>query len=105
MIATGSIGGSGAGVAPGEWASDRTRSALRFRGFVEDNKAALRELFGGQGIQTLQAIAANMRRSAQRSVAGAGSDTVPKALGIAKEGLGPPHKEGVSRLAWNNPAS
>jgi hypothetical protein len=31
-------------------------------------------------------------------VAAAGSDTVPKALGVAKEGLGPPHKEGVSLI-------
>ena len=34
----------------------------------------------------------------RRVVAAAGSDTVPKALGVAKEGLGPPHKEGVSLI-------
>jgi hypothetical protein len=73
-------------------------SAQRFRGFVEDNKTALRDLFGGQGINTLDAIAANMRRSAQRSVAAAGSDTVPKALAVAKEGLMPREKPHMSLI-------
>jgi hypothetical protein len=46
----------------------------------------------------LDAIAANMRRSAQRSVAAAGSDTVPKALAVAKEGLMPHEKPHMSLI-------
>jgi len=79
-------------------ASNNMMKAAVFRGFVQDHKDALRELFSGQGIQTLEAIAANMRRSAQRSVAAAGSNTVEKAIGVNREGLTPHEPGGPSAI-------
>lgn len=85
-----------------EAASERNMlNAGPFRRFVDNNRTALKRLFGGQGINTLEAIAANMRRSAARTAATAGSDTVPKAIGVAKEGVAPegkPHFSGIGAL-------
>lgn len=48
-----------------------------FRKWVDTNKGPLRILFGGQGMQDLQMVAADMRRAAEGPKAIAGSQTTP----------------------------
>lgn len=48
-----------------------------FRKWVDTNKGPLRILFGGQGMQDLQMVAADLRRAAEGPKAIAGSQTTP----------------------------
>lgn len=73
-----------------------------FRKWVDTNKAPLRILFGGQGMQDLQMVAADLRRAAEGPKAIAGSQTTPllanaKKLGSSVVGHGGP--AGLSMLA------
>jgi hypothetical protein len=56
-------------------AADDMMKADTFRRFIRGNSAPLKALFGGQGVQTLDMVAADLRRAAQRSSATGGSDT------------------------------
>ena len=58
-----------------------------FRRFLRQNTPALRQLFGGQGIQRFDAVAAELRRAAQRTTATAGSDTAANQQSIVRRGL------------------
>lgn len=48
-----------------------------FRKWVDTNKGPLRALFGGQGVQNLNMVAADMRRAAEGPKAISGSQTTP----------------------------
>jgi hypothetical protein len=75
-------------------------NARAFRQWVDGNKGAVRQLYGGQGLQMLDAIAANLRRQAPRTAATPGSDTVPKGLGVAEHGLAPAHERAALGWRW-----
>lgn len=61
--------------------------AAQFRTWVRQNRAPLRVLFGGQGLQTFDAVTADLRRQAQRTASTVGSDTAQKQSAIRKYGL------------------
>jgi hypothetical protein len=74
-------------------------NARSFRQWVDSHKGAVRQLYGGQGLQMLDAIAANLRRQAPRTAATPGSDTVPKAMGLVENGLAPAHEKSGAGVA------
>lgn len=57
-----------------------------FKDWVGDNKPWLRRLFGGQGMQNLEMVGADLRRQQLRSIATAGSPTVERGIEAAKHG-------------------
>lgn len=68
-----------------------------FRGWLEKNRGPLKEVFGGQGVNNLDMVAAALRRAAQKTNATGGSDTAPKLLAAKKHGFG--MKEGAHLTA------
>ena len=68
-----------------------------FRNFIRQNSGALKSLFGGQGVQNLDMVAADLRRQAQRVTATAGSDTAANVVKLQKTGMG--LKEGAHLTA------
>jgi hypothetical protein len=63
------------------------QKAATFRNFIRQNNGALKALFGGQGVQNLDMVAADLRRQAQRVTATAGSDTAANIAAGKKFGL------------------
>ncbi len=61
--------------------------AAGFRAWINTNKAPLRRLFGGQGIQNLEMVTASLRRGALRGEAIPGSQTAPNLLNAARAGI------------------
>ena len=82
-----------------DYITDKTRSATpagtgedfqkaaTFRTFIRQNNGALKALFGGQGVQNLDMVAADLRRQAQRTTATAGSDTAANITAARHYGL------------------
>lgn len=62
--------------------------AAQFRAFVEGHKRLLRALYGGQGLQTFDAVASDLRRAARRTSATAGSDTAANQARASASGKG-----------------
>ena len=61
------------------------QKAATFRTFIRQNNGALKALFGGQGVQNLDMVAADLRRQAtlnQQAITG--SQTTPNALNVGK---------------------
>jgi hypothetical protein len=59
-----------------------------FQRFLRTNKRALRTIYGGQGVQNLEAVGAALRRAAQRTAVTPGSPTHQKFSNAAKHGFG-----------------
>jgi hypothetical protein len=57
-----------------------------FKGFVADNKPWLRRMFGGQGMQNLEMVAADLQRQQLRTQATAGSATAERGAAVASHG-------------------
>jgi len=70
-----------------------------FRRWIRQNSAPLKAIFGGQGVQNFDMVAADLRRGAQRTTATAGSDTAQKLLGAHKAGLVPKVGHGIGLTA------
>jgi hypothetical protein len=64
-------------------------NAARFRKFIQANSGALKQLFGGQGVQNLDMVAADMRRSAYSGVSAAGSPTATYTNAVKRHKLVP----------------
>ena len=62
--------------------------AAGFRSWIAKNKGPMRALFGGQGMQNLEMVAADLRRQAQGPVAAAGSQTAPHHARAARLAVG-----------------
>lgn len=69
------------------------QKAATFRNFIRQNNGALKALFGGQGVQNLDMVAADLRRAAQQTTATAGSDTAANIAAAKKTGLAKHAKE------------
>ena len=70
-----------------------------FRRWIRQNREPLRVLFGGQGAQNLDMVAADLRRQAQRASATTGSDTAQNITAGRKTGLTPvQHGVGITAL-------
>lgn len=67
-----------------------------FRKWVDANKAPLRILFGGQGMQDLQMVAADLRRAAEGPKAIAGSQTTPLMANAKRLGASVAHHGGAT---------
>jgi hypothetical protein len=63
-------------------------NANGYKAWIDANKAPLRRLFGGQGIQNLEMVAMALRRQQFRPNAVAGSQTSPNMLNAAKHAIG-----------------
>ena len=74
-------------------------SVAGFRKFIDTNKGPLRALFGGQGMQNLEMVAADMRRQAAGPTAVAGSQTTPHASRAARLGIAAGHGANTTLLA------
>jgi hypothetical protein len=63
--------------------------AAQFRKFIDERREPLKVIFGGQGIQNLEMVAAKLRQQAAASAMPAtpGSDTAQKLSGLAKMGM------------------
>lgn len=59
-----------------------------FKRWVRENRGPLRALFGGQGMQTFDMVAADLRRVAQKSNASEGSPTASNEAAKARTGIG-----------------
>jgi hypothetical protein len=73
--------------APSGAGEENFLKAAQFQTWIRGNRGPLRALFGGQGMQNLEAVAADLRRQSQRATATAGSDTQANRLATEKEGL------------------
>lgn len=62
--------------------------AAGFRKWVDGNKGPLRALFGGQGMQSLEMVAADLRRKAMGPQAVAGSQTAVHGARALRTGIG-----------------
>ena len=73
-------------------------NSATLRKWLDDNKKPLRVVFGGgQGLQNLEMVAADLRRAAQSAAASPGSNTVNKlALGIKHGTISGGHHETAS---------
>lgn len=69
-----------------------------FQRFISMHGDALKTLFGGQGRQNLEAVAAELRRWAEMTTALPGSDTAQKYAAMRKHGMAP-HDAGHSTLS------
>jgi hypothetical protein len=58
-----------------------------FRAWIRQNNGPLKALFGGQGVQNLEAVAADLRRQAYKATATVGSDTAANLAAAKKFGL------------------
>src|SRR6202008_3348982 len=58
--------------------------ATTFRNFLRQNNGPLKALFGGQGLQNLDAVAADLRRGAYNGVSASGSPTATYAAAVRK---------------------
>ena len=72
-----------------------------FRRWIRENRGPLRVLFGGQGAQNLDMVAADLRRQAQKATATAGSDTQANRIATGKLGLTGPagHAAGLGAVS------
>lgn len=61
--------------------------AANFRSWIERYNGPLKVLFGGQGVQNLQMVAADLRRQAAGPTALAGSQTAPHLARAARTGV------------------
>lgn len=71
-------------------------NANAYKAWVDANKAPLRRLFGGQGIQNFERVASSLRRAQYGPAALAGSQTAPNMLNAAKHEMG-----GHGHGGWN----
>jgi hypothetical protein len=65
------------------------KAPANFRNLVSDHREALKSIFGGQGVQNLEAISADIRRQQkvpERAKIAGQSNTTPDALNVAKQG-------------------
>lgn len=60
-----------------------------FRRWLRPNAGALKKIFGGQGVQNLDAVAADMRRGAYSGVSAGGSPTATYANSVKRRNLVP----------------
>lgn len=60
-----------------------------FRRWLRTNTGPLKKIFGGQGVQNLDAVAADMRRGAYSGVSASGSPTATYANAVKRRGLVP----------------
>ena len=58
-----------------------------FRDFIDQHKRALIKMFGGQGVQNLEKVAAELRTQAYSAQAARGSPTASYLIGTEKSGL------------------
>jgi len=74
--------------------------AAQFRKFIDDRREPLKVIFGGQGLQNLEMVAADLRRQAMATAAPAtpGSDTAQKLSVIRKESGGEYHPTAIAVL-------
>jgi hypothetical protein len=63
-------------------------NAATFQKWVRQYKGPMRALFGGQGSQSIEMVAADLRRQAQRTAATGGSDTAANLAAAKKTGVG-----------------
>jgi len=94
-----------------DYITEKTRSATpanstedfqkvaTFRNFIRQNNGALKALFGGQGVQNLDMVAADLRRAATlQQQAIPGSQTTPNSMNVAKHSLIKHAKEGAPSI-------
>jgi hypothetical protein len=74
------------GSVPSGDANDMLKAAT-FRTWMDTNKKPLRVLFGGQGMQNLEMVAADLRRQATATQAVTGSATASRAINTKAHGL------------------
>jgi hypothetical protein len=74
------------------------RKAAVFRNFMRNNRDALKEIFGGQGLQALDQGASELRRAAYSSQAASGSPTTQYLIGAKRAGLHGQEPSGFSNL-------
>lgn len=76
------------------------QNAASFRKFIDANKGSLRVIGGGQWIQTLEMVAADLRRQTEGAKAVQGSQTTPHAARAERQEGGKAHGLGVGGVSW-----